>query len=194
MATTSAISSATLGFKNILALVENLTYDDLPGTPTLSIDWAKALTGLTNFNVDMKTAAATPSATDPMEVACTKVWGESITASGTTDTLDLTALPSADLPAALDLTGLKVQGFILACPYSNTEDVALVVGAVNGYNLMNDASSKIVCPRGGIITIFFPESTTATAQGMPDVGASAKTLDLSSTMSNFVYSAIVIAG
>jgi hypothetical protein len=190
MAFTSTIQAADITLASLLTLKEKITFDDVEGTPETSINWHS---GLALPNLSLQTAAAAASASNPVETAATAVWGDLITASGTTHTLDLSALARGTELGVLDLTGLKVQAFLLAAPFANTDDVALVTGAVNGYNLQNDAAFKIVVAPAGVELCVFPENT-ANSTGMPAVGASDLALDFSSAMSNFQIYVVIIAG
>ena len=191
MAYTTQITAARLKFAAMAQALQKLTFDDVTSDPTSDVNW---IATASLVDVDLGIAAATPSALTPNEVATTELWGELVTASGTTHALDLVALPRSTELGDLNLDTLKVQGFILSCPFTNTDDVSLAPGATLGYNLMNDAATKVVCAPGGVVVSYFPENT-ANATGMPDVTSGvAQSLDLASTMSNFQFFMAIYAG
>jgi hypothetical protein len=85
-------------------------------------------------------------------------------------TIDLTDLFGTN-GASVDGTGLKVQ----AIRVTNLGAAALTIepGASNGYDAFG-ASSVVVVPAGGTVMLYAPEGT-------PDIGPTAKTLDLTGT-------------
>lgn len=85
-------------------------------------------------------------------------------------TVDLTALTGTN-GAEVDGTGLKVQTIRVTNLGANA--LTIQPGASNGYNAFG-ATSKVVIPPGGTVMLYAPEGT-------PDVGPTAKTLDLTGT-------------
>ena len=192
MAFSTSITNANVSLANLLTVIETITFSDLPGTPTIKQNWGDTLS-TELINLDFKTAATTPSATNPVEVAITKQWADTITGTAGAHTIDLSALPRSTELGDLDLTGLKPQVLAFTCPFSNTHDVVIVPGATNGHNLLDDASSRVVVAPGGSWIHIHPENTTAST-GMPDVGVADAEWDLSSTMTAFVINALILAG
>lgn len=85
-------------------------------------------------------------------------------------TIDLTALTGTG-GATVNMTGLKVQIF----RFKNNGAATMTIGegATNGYELLGNAWS-IAVPAGGAIQLVLNETA-------PDVGASAKTIDIAGT-------------
>ena len=189
MAFVSTITEAALRLNSLISIKEKITFSDLESTPTSTINWTSAFT---TGDLDLKTAV-TPSASNPVEVAVSAPWGDLITASGTSHTLDLTALTRSTELGDLDMTGLKLQGFLLSVPYTNTDPVIVVPGATNGYNIQNDGSTSIGVAPGGVELCFYPENTS-NSTGMPAVSPTVKTIDFSSAMTNFQILVILFAG
>jgi len=189
MAYTSTPQSLRMKFSSLLTATETITFTDIEGVPRTTINWADA-----KVLPDLKlNVAATPSASNPVEVASTAVWANTKTATGTSDTIDLTALPRGAEIGALDLTGKKLQGFIFISDFANTADIVISTGAVNGYDIMNSATGEIALSPGGVAAVFFPENTTKVT-GMPDVGAADAEIDLASSMTAFTYQVVLFAG
>lgn len=191
MAFTSTVSTASIRLANVLALQERVTFDDIEGDPSTTVNW---MSNAVLNDLDLKTGAGSGSGTvtNPQETSVTQVWGQLITASGTSHTLDLSALPRDACLSALDLTGLKVQGFLLQAPFANTDPVIMVPGAANGYNIQNNASASIQVAPGGVEVSFYPEASTGDA--MPDVAVADAEIDFSSAMTNFQIFIAIWAG
>lgn len=189
MAFTSAVTSAKLNLATALTALERITFTDVESVPQTTVNWA-AGTVLPNLNLQL--AAGTPSASNPVEVASTAVWGDLRTAGGTTDSLDLTALPRSTELGVLDLDGLKLQAVMFASAFANTGDITITPDAVTGYPLFSGATDSFDLSPGGIAILFRPENTTA-GTGWPDVSATVKDIDLSGP-SGFIYQVVLYAG
>lgn len=87
-------------------------------------------------------------------------------------TIDLTALTGAN-GVSVDMTGKKIEFVKLIAAADNGAAITVEPGAANGYNLFG-ASFAIVLQPGQEITVKL-------AEGAPDVGATAKEIDLSGT-------------
>lgn len=85
-------------------------------------------------------------------------------------TIDLTALTGTN-GVSVDGSGLKVQIAKFKNPASNGNNITVTVGASNGYLLAGAAWKAILAP-GQEITFYGNDAT-------PDIGGSAKTIDLS---------------
>lgn len=120
------------------------------------------------------------SATDPVSKCA--VFNQALTASAAT--IDLTALTGTK-GAAVNLTGLKVQLARFINPTTNANSITITVGASNGY-LLGGAGWKWILAPGQEITFRGYDQA-------PDVGASAKTIDLSGTGSQ-VLRCMIVAG
>lgn len=189
MAFTATVQTASIRLSSVLALQEKITFDDIEGDPSTTVNW---MSNAVLNDLDLKTAV-TATAANPNQTATTQIWGSLITASGTSHTLDLSALPRDACLSALDLTGLKIQGYLMQAPWANTADVTVVTGATNGYDLMDQALFKLGITPGGVELCWFPENTDKTV-GMPDVAVADAELDFASTMSNFQIFVALFAG
>jgi len=89
-----------------------------------------------------------------------------------TATIDLTSLTGTN-GASVDATGLKLQAMYVENTSGNAT-LEVDVGASNGYNLGNSAATEIHLGDGMAGMFFYNE-------GNPDVGASAKDIDLVGT-------------
>ena len=115
-------------------------------------------------------------------VPATKVWSDDRTLSAGADALDLTSLARGGDLAAVDATGLKLQGVKVACPATNTADVLLTTGAANGYTV----GTVRVTPGGHHLAWF--------ADGLADVAADAKTIDVTSGDDDAAYKVLLVFG
>lgn len=89
-------------------------------------------------------------------------------------TIDLTVLPGTE--GNQDCTGLKLQLLLLENPAGNAA-ITIGKGASNGYALFGTTNTVTVAAaatQAGYLAFFFPE-------GLPDVAAGAKTIDVSGT-------------
>ena len=143
-----------------------------------SVAGIHSMTETTSFTLD---SGSTPP--------ITQVWSDEFTLSAGAATLDLTAL-ARDAQANLDLTGLKIQAYFFATPSTNTDTVTIVDGATNGYNIFGDASGQITIGASGQkgFAMFYAPET------LQDVGASDKTIDLSSSDTDATVKVLLVAG
>jgi hypothetical protein len=102
----------------------------------------------------------------------TKATSFELTLTSGAATIDLTALPSV-YNATVDGTGLRVQLVKLKAPATNGNAVTIVPGASNGYNLFG-ATSKITLQPGEQVEFLGIDL-------QPEIGNSAKTIDISGT-------------
>lgn len=115
-----------------------------------------------------------------------QVVSKRLTLSAGAVSLDLAAVARGSQLADLDLSGLKVQAIQIACPAANTAPVVAGPHMTNGYALFG-ASNDVSIPAGGDLTYYAPEGT-------PDVGASAKVIEFTSTDVDAVVDVLVVAG
>lgn len=119
-------------------------------------------------------------------VPATKVWSDTRTLSGGTETLDLTALTRS--PAAtVDMTGLKVQLVLIKADATNTQVLTIAGAAATPYELFGDSSGQTSIPAGGATLIYGKD-------GLADVSATVKSVTISSTHLTASYSIIIVAG
>ncbi len=97
-------------------------------------------------------------------------------------TIDLTSLTGTN-GKTVDLTGLKVQAILLRNPSTNANPITVGEGATNGYELAGNAWSVQLKP--GMSCMIYA------AEQAPDVGSSAKTIDLAGTGSQALDVGIV---
>lgn len=119
----------------------------------------------------------TGSAPDAESVSAFK-----ITIDGT-DNIDLTALP-ATLGGTLDATGKKVRALYLVAGSANVAAITIGDGASNGYELAGNTWK--VALTGGQRALLYA------AAGAPDVGASAKMIDVSGTNGDTLDVVVVV--
>jgi hypothetical protein len=138
---------------------------DVPSTPA-----ANSAASLTHdaFNISQSLGAATTP-------VGTKIAFFELALSGGAASIDLTALPHNG--GTVDGTGLKVQAALFRNPAANAA-MTVKDGASNGYNIFGDSSGQVTIPghatKASAVMLFFPE-------GLPDVAAGAKTIDVTGT-------------
>jgi hypothetical protein len=103
----------------------------------------------------------------------TKVAGFQKALAAGVGTIDLTALPGTN-GTTVDGTGLKVQAVKFRNPSSNANNITITVGASNGYQLHGAGWSITLRPGESYLW----EGVDAA----PDVGGSAKNIDLAGTL------------
>lgn len=134
------------------------------------------LDGVTDqaFVAQIATDTSSGTKTPSSQVPCTTRWEDTLSLSGGTYTIDLTALASGNLPTK-DLTGLKVQFFKFRNRSGNA-NMTIADGAANGYHIFGDASGQITLPPGMEVLL----AATA-AEGLPDVSGTAKNITITGT-------------
>lgn len=116
----------------------------------------------------------------------TKAFSDEINLATGAATIDLADLE--DIAGnALDFTGLKLQYLVFKAPNTNTSPVEVDVGATNGYNFAGDSASHVVIPAGGMVVLVARDN-------LPDVGAAAKDIDLSSADADAKLQVVLVAG
>ncbi len=101
--------------------------------------------------------------------------------------LDLAALVRGSQLANLDLTGKKVQAVHLKTPAANTAAVTVEPASVNGYNLLGASTGEVALPPGS-------ELLLESVEQLPDVGASAKDVDFTSSDVDAAIDVHLVAG
>lgn len=107
--------------------------------------------------------------------------------SGGAATLDLTAMSNDSDGATINFSGLKVQAIMLTNPSTNANKITATQGASNGYGLNAAGDSWTLVLDPGQSAILYLNDTA------PDVGGSAKTIDISGTSAQ-VLNIGVVAG
>jgi hypothetical protein len=149
-----------------MTVLETVSGAGLSGTVTIPQD---ALNFLTSLH-----ALSSPAVTKDSFIA------QALTAGAAT--IDLTSMPNAlGTAAQVTFSGLKVQCMIIYAPATNTGTITMSRGASNGYglNAAGDSFSIRCCP-GFRAVMFFDDEP-------PDVGGSAKTIDLAGTGTETLY-------
>lgn len=146
-------------FRSQVDVMETLATADVPAAST---------TGARNVKQADYSDETTLNASSTVPATKSALFSQAL--SSGTATIDLTALDG--ITGTVDCTGLKVQVFKIKNPVGNA---ALTVseGASNGYELMGNAFTAILLA-GQHLTFYGNDAT-------PDVGASAKNIDLSGT-------------
>lgn len=196
MAVTLSTTSAALNLAAVASAIQKFEFGDVNGDPSANVNFVTGILSLGNYN--LATAAVTPTASNPVEVAATRVWGGIVSGTaGSTETLDLAALPNgnpADSLGPIDLTGLKIQGMIMQADFDNTEVVTVTRGASNPYQLFGTASTDgIHVLPGGVFIGFFPENT-GKSTGLADVAGAVKEIDFTTASADYDISVLLFAG
>ena len=119
-------------------------------------------------------------------VPVTLPWSDEAQLSGGTLTLDLAALARLRL-ADINFTGLKVQLVKIVAHADNTAVIIVKPAASNGYFLFGDADGQWTGAAGAITQTFGNES-------LPDVGASAKDITITSSDVDAKFHILLAAG
>lgn len=115
----------------------------------------------------------------------TKAFSDRLSLAAGTKSVDLAALTDA-AGVALNLTGLKVQAIVVKAAAANTSTITMQAHGTNGYNILG-ASGLAVIPAGGVIFASLNE-------GAPDVGASAKVIEFTSSDVDASFDIVLVAG
>ena len=157
-------------------IVSNLTIIETVGdTYASSADNTVTLNGM-NETIS-RTGSSTP--------AVTKSAAFRVTMSGGAATINLAALSGLN-GATIDLTGLKLQAIKFRNLSTNANDITIVPGAANGYNIFGAADGKVVLSPGQSILMSLQD------QGQ-DVASGDRTIDISGTGSQ-VLEVTLVAG
>ena len=119
-------------------------------------------------------------------VPATKAWSDNRQLAAGSDSIDLNALPFGNLPN-VDLTGVKVQLVKIKADAANTAAIKFKVGAANGYNIFGSATGEKSLPKGAQSIEFWNDQ-------LPDVGAAAKNIDITSSDADAKYDIELVAG
>ena len=114
--------------------------------------------------------------------AATKHHAETITIAGT-QTVDLTSLSDVE-GTAIDGTGLKVQAVRMIADADNAAAITVAPGASNPYPLFG-TSNEVDLAAGAEICHYSPE-------GLPDVAAAVKEIDISGTNDDILYIQLIL--
>lgn len=123
--------------------------------------------------------------------AATKVSSGTKTLSSGNATIDLTAAPGPTVngtAANLDMTGLKVNAVKFVANANNTDDITIEGHATNGYDLWGSEADGVIALGPGDAVVLLSRNSN------PDVGASAKIIDLNSADLDAVLDFIIVAG
>lgn len=135
------------------------------------------------FELGTSAAFTLPTSTIP----ATQQWQDENTLSAGARTIDLSSLTFGNFSTAKNFTGLKVQLFKFIASSSNTDNIQIVDGGTNGYLIFDSASSHVQVPAGGIVMYYAPE-------GLADIDATHKTIDLTSADADASYQVQIVAG
>lgn len=119
--------------------------------------------------------------------AVSKAWSDEVQLTAGALSLDLTSLSRGSVLSSLDLTGLKLQLIKIKAAIANTDTVTIADGASNGYSIFGDTSGSITLGSGDVAMFLFAET-------LPDVSATVKTIDISSSDTDAVLEIILVAG
>jgi cytoskeletal protein RodZ len=119
-------------------------------------------------------------------VPATKQTQYTLTMSGGTGSIDLTALPGLNVNETIDGTGLKVQLLKFKVPTSNANKVTVAKGGSNGYGLASDGTTWTWTGSPGQSQMFY------LADLSPDVASGARIIDVTGTGTQTLEVAIVL--
>jgi hypothetical protein len=165
-----ANGSVTLTYGSTITAVEVVA-----GTPAALQNTAQVTHNLFNKSASLN-ASSSP--------AVSKVAAFEKTLAAGAGTIDLTALTGSN-GGTLDGTGLKVQAVKFSNPATNTYSITVETGASNGYELAG-ATFSVQLEPGQEVMLYGNGAT-------PEIGSTAKTLDLTGTGSE-VLDVIVVMG
>ena len=121
-------------------------------------------------------------------VPSTKAYNASGALTDGAATLDLTALYTYQ-NQALDLSGLVVQAIMLQNRGSNV--MTFDTGDTNGYDIFGAATGSITLPAAN--GTYYPTVWFFTANGLEDIDATHKTIDIAGTGTD-AYKIVLVAG
>lgn len=139
------------------------------------------------FIEQIDTTNSSGTKTPTTSVPCTQRWADTVSLSGGTVTIDLTALSNGNLPTK-DFTGLTVQFIKVRNPSTNANNITVADGAANGYLIFGDASGQVTIPPG--MTVMFGAVAT---EGLAAVSATVKNITVTGTGSQ-AFDIQIVAG
>lgn len=154
---------------------------------TRTHDWASDLAPNPSTTSDLGSSTTTLNASTSGSPV-TAEWSGTVTLSAGAATLDCTALPDPVTGGSntRNFSGLKIQVLRIKPRSTNTAAVVIGSGASNGLNVFGN-SGTITLTAGADVFLRNPEGT-------PDVGSSAKTIDLSSSDEDAIVDIQLAAG
>lgn len=162
-------STISVGLISNCTVVETFTGEVSPSDNTITIN------GL-DLNETL-TASTTPPVT--------KNAAYTLTLSGGSGSIDLTALPGLTADETVDMTGLKAQIVKFQTPSTNANNITITKGNSNGYGFGSaGASFTIVLPPDSNHMMTFTDTN-------PDVASGARIFDVTGTGSQTVDVQIV---
>ena len=166
------MSTTELNYNLAMTLVETLDADEQPSASSAS-ERRRTISG-------MNKKGTLDSTTTP---ALEKPPGhQKVTIGAGTTTIDLTAMPAARDPSlAIDNTGKKLIGLLIAADKDNDGDVTIAPGSSNPYPLFGTGNTIKVAAGLHISAAIIGVASTYGA-----VGVSAKTIDISGTQDDIV--------
>lgn len=153
-------------------------------TIVLGVDLLTDQTYIGQIGTDTTSGTKTPSTSVP----ATQFWQDTGSLTAGAATINLASLSFGNLTAK-DFTGLKVQGIKIRNRSTNTAGLTVVDGAANGYNIWGDANGSVTIPVGMTIMLFADAT-----EGLDDVAAADRTIDLSSSDLDLTYDIMIVAG
>ena len=164
--------SVSVSYTSDVTVVETLSSSSTPS----AIEGNRKVTH-TAYNTSVSLTSGTT-------VPATVVAGFNTALSGGSGSIDLTSMTGTN-GVSVDATGLKVQVIKVKAASDNSGALTLADGATNGYELAGNGWTVALSP-GQEVLLYGNDAT-------PDVGASAKTIDLSGTGTDDI-DVIVVAG
>lgn len=173
----SAAFAATLRVTHTLPLSLDCVSDSLNAT----VELTGGASGGSDYAVSgtLNSSSAAP---------VTKVYSDEITLTAGAATIDLTSLTGFAATSA-SWSGLKVQAIILSTNANNTAAVTFSEGASNGYEALGNGWTITIGASGKSGTAMFYLN-----EGAPDVGSSAKTIDVASSDTDAKFRIVAVAG
>jgi len=173
----SATVTATLKGTHTLPLSLDCVSDSLNATVELN----GGASGGSDYDI---TATLNASSAAPV----TKIYSDEITLTAGAATIDLTSLTGFAGTSAT-WAGLKVQAILISTNKNNTDAVTFAEGGTNGYAALGSGWTITLGASGKSATALFYLN-----EGAPDVGASDKTIDVTSSDTDAKFRIVMVAG
>ena len=145
---------------------------DVEETPAVSVDTYADPKVVHKIPSHQKVTTTELTLTGTSTPAATDVYGDELTLTAGSLTIDLTDLDQGNLPN-IDLTGKAVVLYKIVANAANTGTIIVKVGAANGYFLFGDADGQVTLDRGEGLIFFASEK-------LPLVSGTAKDIDFTS--------------
>ena len=159
---------------------------DVEETPAVSVDTYADPKVVHKIADHQKVSTTELTLTTTSTPAANVVWGDELTLTAGSLTIDLTALDQGNLPD-INLDGKAVILFKIVADPDNTAVIIIKVGATNGYFLFGDANGQVTLDRGEGIILFAKEK-------LPLVSTTVKNIDVTSGDNDAKFKILLVGG